>query len=160
MRQGGRDGAPTVIHYTINDYGTGISGAFAVALALYHRNRTGEGQSVSGALSYTACTMQSPFFLDYEGHQRKETEGLQARGPSALSSLYKGGGRVALPPRCWTKRPVGGVDLSWGPSRTWQRTNDSQRLKPVRTTTRSLPLSWRLPSPKKTDPSGCRLCKL
>ena len=89
VRQGGRDGAPTVIHYTINDYGTGISGAFAVALALYHRNRTGDGQSVSGALSYTACTMQSPFFLDYEGHQRKETEGLQARGSSALSSLYK-----------------------------------------------------------------------
>ena len=89
VRHGGRNGTPTVIHYTVNDYGTGISGAFAVALALYHRNRTGEGQSVSGALSYTACTLQSPFFLDYQGHQRKETEGLQARGISTLSSLYK-----------------------------------------------------------------------
>ena len=42
MRRGGRDGKPTLAPFPINDYGTGVMGAYAVSLALNERNRTGQ----------------------------------------------------------------------------------------------------------------------
>ena len=89
VRRGGRDDAPQLLPYPMNDYGTGLLGAFSIALALHERNRTGRGQSVDGGLSLTACLLQSPFFLDYEGYQRDDPEGLDVRGLSALSRLYQ-----------------------------------------------------------------------
>ncbi len=89
VRRGGRDAAPLLMPYPVNDYGTGMMGAFAVALALHHRNRTGQGQSVDSGLSLTAGLLQSPFFLDFPGFQRNEPEGRQLRGRSALSRLYQ-----------------------------------------------------------------------
>ena len=44
---------------------------------------------MDGGLALTACLLQSPYFLDYEGYQRSEPEGLDVRGFSALSRLYK-----------------------------------------------------------------------
>ena len=87
VRHGG-DGSPTTILYTVNDYGTGIMGAYAVALALHERNNTGRGQSVDSALSFTAGLVQSPYFLSYPGLVREEPEGREAWGFSALSRLY------------------------------------------------------------------------
>jgi crotonobetainyl-CoA:carnitine CoA-transferase CaiB-like acyl-CoA transferase len=89
VRRGGRDGAPLTLPYAVNDYGTGMLGAFAVALALHERNRTGQGQLVDSGLALTACFLQSPFFLDYQGFQRRELEGRGVRGYSALSRLYQ-----------------------------------------------------------------------
>ena len=89
VRRGGRDDAPQLLPYPMNDYGTGLLGAFSIALALHERNRTGRGQSVDGGLSLTACMLQSPYFLDYEGYQRNDPEGLNVRGLSALSRLYQ-----------------------------------------------------------------------
>ena len=89
VRRGGRDDAPQLLPYPMNDYGTGLLGAFSIALALHERNRTGRGQSVDGGLSLTACLLQSPYFLDYEGYERKDPEGLSVRGLSALSRLYQ-----------------------------------------------------------------------
>ena len=89
VRRGGRDGAPLMFHYPVNDYGTGLLGAYAVALALLERDRTGRGQSVDCGLTLTACLLQSPYFLDYPGFQRDEPEGLGVRGYSALSRLYR-----------------------------------------------------------------------
>ena len=89
VRRGGRDDAPQLLPYPMNDYGTGLLGAFSIALALHERNRTGRGQSVDGGLSLTACLLQSPYFLDYEGYERKDPEGLNVRGLSALSGLYQ-----------------------------------------------------------------------
>lgn len=88
VRRGGRDAAPKLLPYPMNDYGTGLLGAYAVALALHERNRTGQGQSVDSGLTMTACLLQSPYFLDYQGFQRQEPEGLGVRGVSALSRLY------------------------------------------------------------------------
>jgi crotonobetainyl-CoA:carnitine CoA-transferase CaiB-like acyl-CoA transferase len=80
-RCGAADGTalPLTLPYAVNDYGTGMLGAFAVALALHERNRTGKGQSVDSGLTLTACLLQSPFFLDYPGFQRRELEGLGVR---------------------------------------------------------------------------------
>jgi formyl-CoA transferase len=89
VRRGGRDGAPLMFHYPVNDYGTGLLGAYAVALALLERDRTGRGQSVDCGLALTACLLQSPYFLDYPGFKRDEPEGLGVRGYSALRRLYR-----------------------------------------------------------------------
>ena len=89
VRRGGRDAAPQLLPYPMNDYATGLLGAYSVALALHERQRTGRGQSVDGGLALTACMLQSPYFLDYEGYQRSEPEGLGVRGLSALSRLYR-----------------------------------------------------------------------
>ena len=89
VRRGGRDGSPTLSPYAVNDYGTGLMGAYAVALALHERNRTGEGQSVDSGLALTAGLLQSPYFLDYEGYKRADIEGTDARGYSARSRLYQ-----------------------------------------------------------------------
>ena len=89
VRRGGRDDAPMLMPYPVNDYGTGMMGAFAVALALHERNRTGRGQSVDSGLALTAGLLQSPYFLDFPGHQRNEPEGRGLQGRSALSRLYR-----------------------------------------------------------------------
>ena len=89
VRRGGRDSAPQLLPYPMNDYATGLLGAYSVALALHERQRTGRGQSVDGGLSLTACMLQSPYFLDYEGYERSDPEGLDVRGFSALSRLYE-----------------------------------------------------------------------
>ena len=75
--------------FPINDYGTGLMGAYGVALALFHRQRTGEGQHVKAALAYTACTLQSPFFQDYEGKVWDELRGQDALGWNPLQHLYR-----------------------------------------------------------------------
>lgn len=89
VRRGGRDGAPITLPYPMNDYGTGLLGAYAVSLALYERNTTGIGQAVDGGLALTAGLLQSPYFLDFQGYQRQDPEGLEVRGFSALSRLYR-----------------------------------------------------------------------
>lgn len=89
VRRGGRDDAPMLMPYPVNDYGTGMMGAYAVALALHERSRTGRGQSVDSGLALTAGLLQSPYFLDFEGHRREEPEGRGLRGMSAFSRLYQ-----------------------------------------------------------------------
>ncbi len=89
VRQGGRDDAPMLMPYPVNDYGTGMMGAYAVALAIHERNRTGKGQPVDSGLALTAGLLQSPFFLNFDGHQRNEPEGRGLRGISAFSRLYQ-----------------------------------------------------------------------
>lgn len=89
VRRGGREDAPLLMPYPVNDYGTGMMGAFAVALALHHRNRTGQGQAVDSGLALTAALLQSPYFLDYPGYWRADPEGRDLRGFSALSRLYE-----------------------------------------------------------------------
>jgi crotonobetainyl-CoA:carnitine CoA-transferase CaiB-like acyl-CoA transferase len=88
VRRGGRDDTPMLMPYPVNDYGTGMMGAYAVALALHERNRTGQGQAVDSGLALTAGLLQSPYFLDFEGHERQEPEGRGLRGISAFSRLY------------------------------------------------------------------------
>ena len=89
VRRGGRDGTPMLAPYAVNDYGTGLMGAYAVALALHERNRTGLGQSVDSGLALTAGLLQSPYFLDYDGYRRDDPEGAAVRGYAASSRLYQ-----------------------------------------------------------------------
>jgi crotonobetainyl-CoA:carnitine CoA-transferase CaiB-like acyl-CoA transferase len=88
VRYGGRDGVPRLLPYPVNDYGTGLMGAYAVALALHERHASGQGQAIDSGLALTASLLQSPFFLDYQGFHRHELEGPAVRGWSAASRFY------------------------------------------------------------------------
>ncbi len=88
-RRFGGDGAPTIQPNAINDYGTGFMGAYGVALALLHRQRTGEGQHVDSALAYTAMIHQSPYMQLYDGKTWDETSGQLALGSSPLHQAYQ-----------------------------------------------------------------------
>lgn len=48
------DGAPDLISIAIADFASGMVGAMGICAALYHRERTGEGQSVATSLLRTA----------------------------------------------------------------------------------------------------------
>jgi crotonobetainyl-CoA:carnitine CoA-transferase CaiB-like acyl-CoA transferase len=89
VRYGG-DGVPLLQHSgAINDYGTGLMGAYAVALALLHHNRTGEGQRVNTSLAYTACLLQALFAHEYAGKEWDEPKGQDASGWGPLQRLYR-----------------------------------------------------------------------
>ena len=89
VRNGGRDGIPTKGPTSMNDYSTGLFCAFGAMLALLERQRTGRGQHIDTALSFSATTIQSGLAIDYPGFQRRELEGPRARGWHALERLYE-----------------------------------------------------------------------
>jgi crotonobetainyl-CoA:carnitine CoA-transferase CaiB-like acyl-CoA transferase len=85
----GGDGPPMLQPNPINDYGTGFMGAYAVALALLHHRRTGEGQHVDTALAYTAMLHQSPFMQIYAGKRWDEPSGQGRLGSGSLHRAYR-----------------------------------------------------------------------
>jgi crotonobetainyl-CoA:carnitine CoA-transferase CaiB-like acyl-CoA transferase len=87
MRFGGD--RPVLASFPVNDYGTGILGAYGVLLALYHRQRTGEGQHVRSALAYTAAMLQSPYFNRYAGKTWDEPRGQESLGSGPLHRMYR-----------------------------------------------------------------------
>ena len=58
-RMGGEAGPPGPQPFAPNDYATGLLGAFAVGLALFHRQRSGEGQHVQTSLVAAATVLQA-----------------------------------------------------------------------------------------------------
>lgn len=89
QRRFGGDGRPMLQPNPVNDYGTGFMGAYAVALALLHRQRTGEGQHVDSALAYTAMALQSPYMQSYAGKQWDEPRGQSTLGSGPLHRAYQ-----------------------------------------------------------------------
>jgi crotonobetainyl-CoA:carnitine CoA-transferase CaiB-like acyl-CoA transferase len=82
-------GRPATAPFAANDYGTGLMACYAVALALLHRRRTGEGQFVDSALAYTATMLQSGLLQDYPGKQWDEPHGQEATGSGPLNRFYQ-----------------------------------------------------------------------
>jgi crotonobetainyl-CoA:carnitine CoA-transferase CaiB-like acyl-CoA transferase len=80
---------PATAPFAANDYGTGLMACYAVALALLHRRRTGEGQFVDSALAYTATMLQSTLLQDYKGKEWNEPHGQDATGSGPLNRLYE-----------------------------------------------------------------------
>ena len=80
---------PVTAPFAANDYGTGLMGCYAVALALLHRRRTGQGQKVDSALAYTATMLQTALLQDYPGKQWNEPHGQEALGSGPLYRLYE-----------------------------------------------------------------------
>ena len=80
---------PATAPFAANDYGTGLMACYAVALALLHRRRTGEGQFVDSALAYTATMLQSALLQDYAGKEWNEPRGQEALGSGPLDRMYQ-----------------------------------------------------------------------
>ena len=93
MERFGGDAPPLAQPYLLDDYGTGIRGAFAVGLAVFHHLRTGRGQHVDISLAETATYHQALFLLDYAGVRRDEPRGLQTTGAGPLQRLYRAADR-------------------------------------------------------------------
>ena len=64
--------APVMPGAPFIDYATGLNAAFAVASALFHRERTGEGQHIDCAMLDTALTMTGPALVadSYAGEKK------------------------------------------------------------------------------------------
>lgn len=89
-----RTGLPSVLGpYNIVDIGTGILGAFATGLALYHRFATGRGQLASASLAQTATYHQAAFMFDFPGYTAAEPRGYFALGPGPLQRYYRAADR-------------------------------------------------------------------
>jgi crotonobetainyl-CoA:carnitine CoA-transferase CaiB-like acyl-CoA transferase len=89
-----RTGLPSVLGpYNIVDIGTGILGAFATALALYHRFATGRGQVASASLAQTATYHQAAYMFDFDGYQPTEPRGYEALGEGPLQRYYRAADR-------------------------------------------------------------------
>jgi crotonobetainyl-CoA:carnitine CoA-transferase CaiB-like acyl-CoA transferase len=80
---------PAVNPFNACDFGTGVTSAFAIALALFHRRRTGVGQHIDNALLFTATMLQSPFLQEYRGKRWDEVSGQQALGTGPLNRCYE-----------------------------------------------------------------------
>jgi crotonobetainyl-CoA:carnitine CoA-transferase CaiB-like acyl-CoA transferase len=85
----GGDGDPVRSPVLVNDHATGHLSAFGIILALYHRERTGEGQHVRAALSQTSTIAQLPFMLQYKGKVWDEPTGIDAKGWGPLNRIYE-----------------------------------------------------------------------
>ena len=83
------EGEPAMMSFPVSDVGSGHLAAFGILLSLYHRNRTGEGQSVSASLAHTASFIQAPFMLAFDGKTWDLPHGFDARGWHARHRLYK-----------------------------------------------------------------------
>jgi crotonobetainyl-CoA:carnitine CoA-transferase CaiB-like acyl-CoA transferase len=79
--------------YNVVDIGTGIMGAFATALALYHRQSTGRGQLTSTSLAQAATYHQALFMFDFPGYQPAEPRGYFALGEGPLQRYYRAADR-------------------------------------------------------------------
>jgi len=89
-----RTGLPSVLGpYNIVDIGTGILGAFAIALGLYHRRQTGEGQLVSASLTQTGTYHQAAFMFGFRGYAPGEPRGYAALGEGPLQRFYRASDR-------------------------------------------------------------------
>jgi crotonobetainyl-CoA:carnitine CoA-transferase CaiB-like acyl-CoA transferase len=85
----GGSGRPLLQPYAVNDYGTGFLGALGVALGLYHRKRTGQGQHVDSALAYAATMLESSLIQSYAGKVWDEPRGQEAIGSGPLNRAYQ-----------------------------------------------------------------------
>jgi crotonobetainyl-CoA:carnitine CoA-transferase CaiB-like acyl-CoA transferase len=89
MDRFGGDGPPMSQPFLLDDYGTGVRGAFGIALAVYHRLVTGRGQHVMTSLVETASYHQAAYLMDYGGKVWDEPRGPSALGHGPLQRLYK-----------------------------------------------------------------------
>jgi crotonobetainyl-CoA:carnitine CoA-transferase CaiB-like acyl-CoA transferase len=88
-RMGGGADRPAGQPFAIDDYCTGLLGAFGLGLGLFHRLRTGAGQHVETSLGHAATFLQIPYMQTCESKVWDEPSGPQAQGWGPLQRLYR-----------------------------------------------------------------------
>ena len=86
--QGGDD-EPVIVSLPIIDHTTAMFGALAAVLALYHSERTGEGQHISASLAATSVFVQLTEQVEYESRPPRRTGGSDFPGPGPLDRFYR-----------------------------------------------------------------------
>jgi crotonobetainyl-CoA:carnitine CoA-transferase CaiB-like acyl-CoA transferase len=89
LRNSGGKGQPRPATFTLNDYGTGIAAAYGIMMALLEREKTGQGQQVEAALSYTSATISGQYHVTHQNYVRNDIGGPGVRGLNALTGLYE-----------------------------------------------------------------------
>ncbi len=89
MDRFGGDGPPLAQPYLLDDYGTGIRGAFAIGLGVYHRLKTSRGQHITLSLVETATYHSAACLVEHPGATHDEPRGIHARGTAPLQRLYR-----------------------------------------------------------------------
>jgi crotonobetainyl-CoA:carnitine CoA-transferase CaiB-like acyl-CoA transferase len=84
-RVGGDGSPPGPQPFAPNDYATGLLGAFAVGLALFHRQRSGEGQHAQTSLVAAATVLQATVIAPEDD----VVSGPDALGWGPLQRLYR-----------------------------------------------------------------------
>lgn len=88
MRMSG-DAKGEAMPITYCDNATGCISGIAILMALYHRNKTGEGQFVQASLSRSGGYLQLPYMISYKGKVWDEPAGRGIYGWNACNRLYK-----------------------------------------------------------------------
>ena len=83
-----QDGVPLPTRPAVNDFGTGIASALAVVAALWHRDRTGEGQRVDTSLLATALGLGTAGIHQFDADE----DDLRAFRSEVGEILTQGGG--------------------------------------------------------------------
>jgi crotonobetainyl-CoA:carnitine CoA-transferase CaiB-like acyl-CoA transferase len=123
-RMGGSADQPAGQPFAINDYCTGLLGAFGLGLGLLHGLRRGEGKHVETSLAHAATFLQLPYMQTYAGKVWDEPHGPQATGWGPLQRLYRAAdtwfflgateaqrGRLAAIPGLETVQDLAGAQL-------------------------------------------------
>ncbi|MDF2097337.1 CaiB/BaiF CoA transferase family protein [Aquibaculum arenosum] len=84
------DGSPQLVLGSIVDYYTSALLAYSVTSALYHRERTGQGQYVSCSLLRTALTMQAGRFVWAQGEGREVHRDLRSGRVTGIHPTKEG----------------------------------------------------------------------
>jgi crotonobetainyl-CoA:carnitine CoA-transferase CaiB-like acyl-CoA transferase len=91
--QGQANDEPEIVYGSIVDYYAASMLAYSIAAALYHRERTGEGQSIGVSLLGSALAMQSGRFIWAENEGREVGRDMRSGGitgihPTKQGSIY------------------------------------------------------------------------
>jgi len=89
VRNGGKNGKPRPASFTLNDYGTGLSAAYGLMLAILEKQKTGKGQHVKASLAHTSAIISAPQHVSYKKLSRSENGGPASRGKHLLCRLYQ-----------------------------------------------------------------------
>jgi crotonobetainyl-CoA:carnitine CoA-transferase CaiB-like acyl-CoA transferase len=86
--QGGRHNPPVFLRIAITDVTTGLMHAAAIAMALYHRERTGRGQHVKASLMRSGIFVNGDAFTRYPGRPARLLPDAGQHGLGPLDRMY------------------------------------------------------------------------
>lgn len=87
--QGGRHNPPVFLRIAITDLTTGLMHAAAIAMALYHRERTGRGQHVKASLMRSGIFINGDAFTRYPGRPGRILPDAGQHGLGPLDRMYE-----------------------------------------------------------------------
>jgi crotonobetainyl-CoA:carnitine CoA-transferase CaiB-like acyl-CoA transferase len=86
--QGGPENPPVFLRIAVCDYTGAMLNAAAISMAIYHRERTGEGQRIETSLLSAGALINSEAFTSYKGRPPRQLADKGHYGLNALDRLY------------------------------------------------------------------------